>query len=71
MGDNVIDVVDSMNMQLRQLRLERGGEDAEPLGTRGVPGRLMIRVEEDSCGCQDDTKYGHFSLPLTKKKGPA
>ena len=48
MGDDVIDVVDSMNMQLRQQRLELGGEDAE------VFQDSWSRVEEDSCGPQDD-----------------
>ena len=48
MGDDVIDVVDSMNMQLRQQRLELGGEDAE------VFQDSRSRVEEDSCGPQDD-----------------
>ena len=51
MGDDVIDVVDSMNMQLRQQRFELGvlgGEDAE------VFQDSWSRVEEDSCGPQDD-----------------
>ena len=48
MGDDVIDVVDSMNMQLRQQRFKLGGEDAE------VFQDSRSRVEEDSCGSQDD-----------------